>query len=173
MINAGAGWRVASRSQRQTQQVIRIRSIGATALIAAAVASALAIAAPAYARSGPGGGGVAGAPSSTGPGRPSYNVNRPPNANLSGGHRLSASSSPEFSGSGRWENSHSGSTPPGWAGHGEKRGWDGGRMPPGLSHHDRDRDSPWRNRQLYKGVESGETERAQFHPGQFERRWGG
>jgi hypothetical protein len=170
MINAGAGSRAASRSERQIQQVTRMRSIGAIAVIAAAVASALAIAVPAFARSGPGGGGPAGAPSSSGPGGPSYNATRPPNANLSGGHRFSPSSSPEFSGSGRWENSHSGSTPPGWAEHGEKRGWDGGRMPPGLSHRDRDRDSPWRDRQFSRGAERGEHERAKFHPGQFEPR---
>ena len=172
MIDAGVRSRATSRSERQTQQVTRMRSIGAIAVFAAAFASALAIAAPAFARSGPGSGGSAGAASSTGPGRPSYNATRPPNANLSGGHRFSASSSPEFSGSGRWENSHSGGTPPGWAGHGEKRGWDGGRMPPGLSHHDRDRDSSWRDRQFYRGDERGEHERAQFHPDQFERRWG-
>jgi len=170
MINAGAGSRVASRSERQTQQVTRMRPIVANAVIAAAVASTLVTAAPAFARSAPGGGGVVGAPSSNGPGGPSHNATRPPNANLFEGHRSSASSSPEFSGSGRWENSRSGSTPPGWTGHGEKRGWDGGRMPPGLSHHDRDRDSPWRDRQLSKGAERGEPERAQFHTGQFERR---
>jgi hypothetical protein len=39
-------------------------------------------------------------------------------------------------------------------------------MPPGLSH----RDPPWRDRQLYRGAESGERERAQFHTGQLERR---
>jgi hypothetical protein len=52
MITAGAGSRAASRSERQTQQVTRMRPIVANAVIAAAVASALAIAAPAFARSG-------------------------------------------------------------------------------------------------------------------------
>jgi hypothetical protein len=103
------------------------------------------------------------------PGAPNYSATRAPNAAGSGGHRFSgAGSSPAFSSPDRIEGWHGGSMPPGWTGHGEKRDWDGERMPPGSSH----RDPPWRDRQLYRGAESGERERAQFDTGQLERRWG-
>ena len=171
MSTTGAGSRTTSRVEQQGRRAIRMRPILATAAIAAAVVSAIAITPPAFARSNTGGGGQVSGPSSGGLRPPSYSPTRAANTNFSGAqHPGGEGAARQFSGSGGKEGWHSGSTPPGWAGHGEKRGWDGGKMPPGLSH--RDRDPQWRDGKFDRGDQRGDRERAQFHTGQLERRWG-
>ena len=167
MFTTGARLPTSSRVERHCGRATGIRPILATAAIAAVVLSAIAIAPPASARSATGGGEHLSGPSSGGLRQPSSSPTRAANANFFGAHHPSGGGSVrQFSGSGGREGWNSVSTPPGWAGQGEKRGWDGGKMPPGLSH--RDRDPQWRDRKF----ERGDRERAQFHTGPLERRWG-
>jgi hypothetical protein len=168
MTHTNFGSLAAARLERHVGNVIRMRPIFPTLVIAATVVSALAITPPALARSGSGAGGPVGASSSAGSGGSSYNNTRGPYANGSAVHRFSGTGSPPVSSNpSRSQGWHQGSTPPGWTGHGEKRGWDEGRMPPGLSHHDRDLQS-----HQHWGDERGNHERAQFETGQLDRRRG-
>ena len=166
MFTTGGDSRTSSVVERHGRRATGMRPILATAAIAAAVVSAIAIVPSAFARSDPAGGGHVSGPNSSGSRQPSYSPTRAANANSSGAHYLNgAGPARQFSSSGGSEGWLSGSTPPGWTGHGEKRGWDGGKMPPGFSHRDRDR-------QFYRGYERGDRERAEFHAGQFQQRWG-
>ena len=167
MFTTGVGSRTTPRVERHGRRAIGMRPILATAAIAAAVVSAIAITPPAFARSNTGSGGHASAANSGGPRQPGYTSTGASNANVSGAQHLNRAGSARQVSSSGW---HSGSTPSGWTGHGEKRGWDGGKMPPGLSH--RDRDPQWRDGKFDRGDQRGDRERAQFHTGQLERRWG-
>ncbi len=159
--------------ERHASQMIAMGPIFAPAVIAATFVAVLAITPPALAGGGSGAGGSVGAPSSAGSGAPSHSAARAPNASGSAAHHFSgAGASPQVSNSTHGEGWHHGSTPPGWTGHGEKRGWDGGKMPPGLSRHDRDHDHDRAITSNHWGDERGNHERAQFHTGQLERRWG-
>jgi hypothetical protein len=176
MINTGLDSRAAVPVERHARQFTGMRPIFASAVIAGAVVSALAITPPVFARNGSGSGAVS-TSSSTGSAKPSYSTTRAPNATGSAGHRISGTgSSPQLNNASRGESWHHGSTPPGWTEHGEKRGWDGGRTPPGLSRHDHDHDHDHdlqsHDRRSYWGDERGDRQRAQFHTGQLERRWG-